>query len=282
MSEITQTRVEDAVATTNHFLESQRGASLDGDFASTQIAELTRSMAEQAEDLLTTVPHPQARDFYVPLSKHNSQKYAEAVATLAGYLVLVPSSLVEPNTAAFYPAVVSEDGIKNQSLRLHVLKQPYRQQILYGASVVLSAAGQSETKGIGDHGRKTNDSVEAEHFATLLAAGSDQSVQSAWLAGNHVNHHWRSQGNSSVTSQVSNRLFGKEIPQETITITKRQIEDGKAMLLWHEGMRDEQGKPEVAAKPGALVVMQGLGFEALRQSRPQGVDDIKRILAVSS
>ncbi|MGC1176438.1 MAG: hypothetical protein WA843_00030 [Candidatus Saccharimonadales bacterium] len=277
---ITQTRAEDAIASTNAFLGSERGASLDGDFASGQIAERVCSVAARAQDLLESVPHPKLDGLYVPLSKHNANRYGEAATVLPGYLVLVPSALVETGSSLFYPAVVSEDGIKTGDLRLHVLRQPYRQQIRYGASMILSAAGQSETAGIGEHGRKANDGVEAEHFATLLAAGSDRSVQSAWQSGQHVNHTWRGQQGNSVTAEVSKRLFGQDIPQITITITRQQIEAGQAMLLWHEGMRGEQtGQPETAAKDNALVVIQGLGYEALRANNPSGVDDVKRMMA---
>ncbi|MDB5171063.1 MAG: hypothetical protein JWO35_757 [Candidatus Saccharibacteria bacterium] len=277
---ITQVRAEDAIANTNAFLGAERGATLDGAFAGRQIAERVSSVQQRAEDLLVSVPHPKLDGLYVPLSKHNANRFSEAATVLLGHLVLVPSVLVEKDTSVFYPAVVSEDGLKTDVLRLHVLKQQYRQQIRYGASMILSAAGQSETKGIGEHGRKAGDGVEAEHFATLLAAGSDQNVQAAWQAGQHINHAWRNQQGNSVTSEVSKRLFGQEIPQETITITRQQIETGKAMLFWHEGMRDEQsGKPETAVRDNALVVIQGLGYEALRTSNPNGIDDVKRMIA---
>lgn len=280
MSEITQTRIEDAIASTNAFLSAERGASIDGDFAGRQVAERVATVSERAEAVLQSVPHPKLDGLYVPLSKHNANSFGEAAAVLPGYLVLVPSALVEQGTSVFYPAVVSEDGLKTHDIRLHVLRQPYRQQVRYGASMVLSAAGQSETKGIGEHGRKANDGVEAEHFATLLAAGSDASVQAAWQSGQHVNHTWRKQTGNSVTAEVSRRLFGSDIPQTTLTITKRQVEAGQAMLLWHEGMRDEQtGSPETATKDKALVVIQGLGYEALRSRSPQGIDNVKRLIA---
>lgn len=281
MSEIiTQTRIEDAVARTTVFLEEQRGASIDGGYASLQVAERVATVSERAEAVLQSIPHPKLNGLYVPLSKHNAGSYSEAVAVLPGYLVLVPSALVEQGTSLFYPAVVSEDGLKSDSLRLHVLRQPYRQKVRYGASMVLSAAGQSETKGVGEHGRKTNDGIEAEHFATLLAAGSDTNVQAAWQAGQHVNHTWREQAGNSVTAEVSKRLFGADMSQTTVTITRQQIEAGQAMLLWHEGMRDDQtGSPETAARDRALVVIQGLGYEALRTHNPQGLDNVKRLIS---
>lgn len=281
MSEtITKTRIEDAIASTNAFLSAERGANIDGDFAGQQVAERIVTVSERAEAVLQSVPHPRLDGLYVPLSKHNASSFGEAAAVLPGYLVLVPSALVEQGTSVFYPAVVSEDGLKTNDIRLHVLRQPYRQQVRYGASMVLSAAGQSETKGIGEHGRKANDGVEAEHFATLLAAGTDANVRAAWQSGQHINHAWRGQAGNSVTSEVSKRLFGSDIPQTTLTITRRQIEAGQAMLLWHEGMRDElSGAPETATKDKALVVIQGLGYEALRSRNPQGLDNVKRLIA---
>lgn len=277
---ITQTRIEDAIANTNAFLGAERGATIDGDFASHQVAQRVESVQDRAEAMLKSVPHPKLSGLYVPLSKHNASHYHEAAATLPGYLVLIPSALVEQGTNAFYPAVVSEDGLKTNDIRLHVLRQPYRQQVRYGTSMVLSAAGQSETKGVGAHGRKPNYGVEAEHFATLLAAGSDPNVQAAWKSGQHINHTWREQTGNSVIAEVSKRLFGADIPQATLTISQRQIEAGQAMLLWHEGMMDEQtGKPETAAKDKALVVIQGLGYEALRTRNPRSIDNVKRLIA---
>lgn len=281
MSEIiTRTRIEDAIASTNSFLHAERGTGIDGDFASYRVAERIATVSERAEAVLHSVPHPRHEGWYVPLSKHNANDFGEAAAVLPGYLVLVPSALVERGTSVFYPAVVSEDGLKTNDIRLHVLRQPYRRQVRYGAAMVLSAAAQSETKGIGEHGRKTNDGVEAEHFATLLAAGNDVSVQAAWQSGQHVNHAWRKQAGNSVIAEVSKRLFGPDIPQTTVTITERQIEAGQAMLLWHDGMRDEQtGGPETATRDKALVVIQGLGYEALRSRNPQGIDNVKRLIA---
>jgi len=281
MSEtITQTRIEDAVAHADAFLNTERGTGIDGDFASRQIAERVVSVQERAEALLFSVPHPKFDGLYVPLSKHNANRYDEATTVLPGYMVLVPSALVETGTSVFYPAVISEDGLKTQDLRLHVLRQPYRQQIRYGAAMVLSAAGQSETEGVGDHGRKTNDGIEAEHFATLLAAGGDLAVQSAWKSGRHVNHTWRQQTGNSVTTEVSKRLFGTEIPQTTLTITRQQVERGQAMLLWHEGMRNQTtGQPEAGSEDKALIVIQSLGYEALRTRNPRGLDNLKRLIA---
>lgn len=278
---LTQTRAEDAIANTNAFLGAERGAAIDGGYAGQQVAERVATVEQRAQDLLQGIPHPKADGFYVPLSKYNANNFGEAAAVLPGHLVLVPSALVETGSSVFYPAVVSEDGLKTpDSMRLHVLKQSYRQSIRYGASMVLSAAGQSETKGIGEHGRKVSDGVEAEHFATLLAAGSDSQVQTAWQSGQHINHQWRGQQSNSVTAEVSKRLFGQDIPQTTITITRQQVEVGKAMLLWHEGMRDElTGKPETATKDNALVVIQGLGYEALRTRNPQGLENVKRLIA---
>lgn len=277
-----QSRYEDAIASANAFLSYERGTETDGDFASKNVQERISSVESRAEALLASTKFPNIDGLYVSLSKHNAQSFGEAAAVLPGYMVLVPTQLVDAGSKPnFYPAVVSEDGIKTSQLRLHVLKTPYRQQISDALGVALSAAGQSETKGIGEHGRKVNDGVEAEHFATLLAAGSDPAVSTAWQRGEHINHTWRKQAGSSVTTEMSKRLFGDKIPQQTtLTITQQQIEQGKAMLLWHEGMRSEQtGKPEAATKDKALVIIQCLGYEVLRETNPQGIDTIKRLIA---
>ncbi len=281
MSEtITQTRVEDAIASANAFLSTERGASIDGDFASHQVAEQVTTVRERAEALLRSIPHPELDGLYVPLSKYNAADYNEAVAVLPGYFVLIPSALIDRGTSVFYPAVVSEDSLKSNEVRLHALRRPYRQRAHYGASMMLSAAGQSETRGIGDHGRTANDGIEAEHFATLLAAGSDTSVQAAWQSGQHINHLWRERPANSVTSEVSKRLFGDEIPLTTVTITRQQIEAGQAMLLWYDDIRDRQtGAPETATKARALETYQALGYETLRASNPRGLDAVKRLIA---
>lgn len=279
---ITQTRTEDAIAKANNFLEIERGADLDGGFAARQVTERVLTVEERARALLFSIPHPKHSGFYVPLSKYNANYFSEAAAVLPGYMVLIPSGLVEKGTSELYPAVVSEDGLKNQNIRLHVLKQPYRQGMSYGAAMILSAAGQSETKGVGEHGRTVSDGIEAEHFATLLAAGSDSRVQADWQADKHVNHTWRERSSNSVVTEVSRRLFGQDIPQATITITRRQIEKGKAMLLWHEGMRGQdsgqQGQPETATKSNALVVIQALGYEALQARGEENIDTVKKLI----
>lgn len=279
MTEITQSRMEDAVASTSAFLNTERGTGVDGAFAGEQIADRVEAVRDRVEGLLRSDPIPGRSGWYAPLSNRTVGSYEEAAAVLPGYFVLVPSALVETGVSAFYPAVVSEDGIRSGSLRLHVLKQAYRQQISSGSATILSAAGQSETKGIGDHSRAKSDGVEAEHFATLLAAGSDPGVQAAWQAGRHVNHTWRERPGNSVTAEVSQRLFGQSIPQQTITITRQDIAAGKALLLWHEGMRDGTGHPETAAKAKALVIVQSLGYEALREQNPKAIDVVKRLIA---
>jgi hypothetical protein len=280
MSEIlTQSKAEDAISITEDFLIEERGTSIDGDYASYKVAEQIATIGDRAKIVLTSTPHPNLDGLYVPLSKYNSGIYDEAATVLPGHIVLIPSALVEKGTSLLYPAVVSEDGLKTQSIRLHVLKQSYSQKIQYGTSMILSAAGQSETKGVGAHGTKSSDGIEAEHFATLLAAGGDRTVQEAWKNGTHINHAWRGNDSNSVMAEVSNRLFGTDIPQSTITITKQQIENGQAMLLWHEGMRDDSGNPETATKEKALVVIQSLGFEALHASNPRGIETVKELIA---
>lgn len=283
MTEIaTKMQIEDSVASANTFLQSQRDSSLDGSFAADQITGRVVSVAERAAAFLRAVEYKNMPGLYGVIGQTNAAQYEEAVVTLPGYMVLVPSALADLGNRAsqLLPAVVSEDGIKNNHLRLHVLMQPYRQQLRYGASLLLSAAGQSETAGIGEHGRRSDDGLEAEHFATLLTVGADPALQAGWQMGQHINHAWRTADSQSVSSQVSSRLFDSGMQQKTITISKAQVEAGKAMLFWHDGLTDAQtGKPEAATRSDALVVLQALGFEALRQREPSAVDNLKRLLA---
>lgn len=277
MTEIlSQTTMEDAVSAADGFLQRERGTSLDGAYASEQVAQRVMTVAERAEDLLTGVRHPRLPSLYVPLSKHNVVQYDEAIQVLPGHMVLVPSPLVGSSEKGFYPAVVSEDSITTRALRLHVLHQPYHLRGLgAGAATLLSAAGQSETIGVGEHGRVAGDGVEAEHFATLLTAGSDASVANAWRAGRHVNHEWRERPDNSVSTQLAQLLLGQDARQSTVTVTREQITHGRAVILWHESLRDDTGKPEAATRQGALVTLQALGHQALT---PAGVDDVKRLL----
>jgi hypothetical protein len=265
-----------AVQKLGDFLQETRGALPDGGFASEQVAERVVTVAERAENLLTSVSHPQKPGMYVPLSKYNAAHYDEAVHVLPGHLVLVPPPLVGSSEKGFYPAVVSEDGIAAKALRLHVLRQPYlfKEGLRAGPAILLSAAGQSETIGVGDHGRGIGNGVEAEHYASLLATARNAGAAAAWRAGTHVNHEWRE--HSSVPTQFARLLLGQEAQQSTLTITREQITEGQAMILWHESLRDATGRPEAATRDGALVTLQALGYTALS---PDAVDNVKRSLA---
>lgn len=274
---------------TADFLEHERGADIDGAETADVVRERIISIEDAAEDLLTGIPHPKQDKFYVPLSAYNANRFDEVAETLADYFILVPSALVNPQApSAFYPAVISERGMADRShikgqdanvLRLQVLQHPFRrEQIAYGGAVLLAAAGQSETEGVGKHGHDGGDGVEAEHFQTLMAVGSDPSIQAAWAKGDHINHSWAGQPHTSVASQVSRRLHGKDAPQETITITRLQVENREAQLLWHEEMRDDDGKPLNASRKNALVIAQAMSFEAIAE-QPARLDNLKRMIA---
>lgn len=279
-NKITQTRSEVAIDHANTFLATERAATIDGGFAASQIATRVMTAAEHAEDLLTSVPHPKLDGLYIPLSSSNANRYDEVVAALPGHLVLVPSAMVDTKPSAFYPAVVSEDSLASGKIRLHILQQPYRQAVQYGASLVLSAAGQSETGGIGSHDRNKVVGVEAEHFSTLTAASADPGVKEEWKAGVHINHDWRKNPKGSVNAEVSARLFGQEIPQTTRTITKEQIVAKQAIIFWHAGMRDnDTGMPETATRANALVAMQALSYEQVSIRNPKALDTLKELIS---
>lgn len=275
---LTQNKADDVISAAQDFMQSERNAPLDGGFASQRVAERIVDVGEQAATLLRARPVANCPGLYEPLGQGNADQYDTAAAILPGHMVLVPSTLVEYGASQFYPAVVSEDGIKTGLLRLHVLRRPYQQHLGYGAAMILSAAGQAETQGVGEHRSDLKGGVEAEHFATLLAAGSDADVRAGWRSGHHINHDWRQQPRNSVTTAMSQRLF-EDIPQSTITITKAQIQSGQARLFWHERMRDERNMPETATRKNALIVVQGLGFTALRQRGSQAVDAVKELIS---
>lgn len=278
MTEIfTRAEREDAIAKADTFLHHERGVSLDGSDAGHAVEALL-SPEEEAEQFLTAIRHPRYEGLYVPLSKLNSDAFDNATALLAGRLVLVPSGMLHTGESHFYPAVVSPDSLLSSDLRMHILQQPYRPEHRTVASFVLSAAGQSETPEVGKH-TKNNDGIEAEHFATLLTAGADATVANAWRNGVHSNHSWREDPKNSVTSTLIRTVFGKQIPQTTLTITREDVVTGKALVLWHEGLRDQDsGAPESATHSNALVALQGLGFLALRDTRPSGIATVKSLL----
>lgn len=280
--QLSRTILEDAAASAETFLKTN----LDGGFATQAIAGRVEPLAESAEALLRSVPYPGQAGLYVALSKHNANQYAQAVLALPGHVTLIPSMLVGDEIPALYPAVVSEDGIKSSKLRLHVLKQAYDHQhgLGYSAAMLLSAAGQSETPGVGQHSSARSDGVEAEHFSSLLVAGNNARVRAAWQSGGeHINHAWRQRANDSVLTELSDSLLSADMSLKTITITETQVKDGQAALFWHEGMRNaETGRPETATRKDALVVVQGLGYEALRNTNRQGLDVVKRLLDENS
>lgn len=272
----TPSRAEDAIAATSDFLSTELGATIDGEQAAAQVAEHLSSVQDRAKALLQAIPHPTLgkQGLYVPLSKYNATSYDEAVAVLPGHLVLLPSAIIDPGTTELYSAMVSEDGIALRKLRLHVLRQPYHRDASYGAGVMLAAAGQSETKGVGMHGKKSSDGLEAEHFPTLLAAGTDPALQAAWKNGSHINHKWRENDQNSVFRQVTSLLFTENTPPATVTVTRQDIEAGKKMLLWDIDLLDEANKtPANAGKEKALVLYQALAFQAMlgvSAENPQG------------
>ncbi len=290
---ITQTRIEDAIDETNSFLQYERNTDVDkgsgvevdekGDIltADKQLERRILTTEDVAEELLTARPIAKMDGFYAPLSSENPEDFPLIAKTFPGRIVLVPAVLAGDKVSALYPAVVSEQDATSSNIRLHVFKQAYRQTLTSSAGVILSAGGQSETAGIGRHGHGVGDELEAEHFATIIAASSDDAVREAWQDNKHINHKWRKEPDNSVTTQMSKRLFGDEIPQSTISISKQAIVEGGAALLWHKGMRDQStGAPESATRPDALEVMQALGFQALKEKDPKnGLDNVKKMVS---
>lgn len=275
MTEATLTQMHDAIAETNDFLFYERGETLDGAGAASSVEAAVITVEQQAHDLLFAQPFPNKPGYYVPLSMHNASQFELARQVLPGYAVLVPSVIAGYSSSEFFPAIVSEDSAKREGIRLHILCQPYRNEMLHGTSVTLSGVGQSETTGVGvSHG-----ATEPEHLATLLAASDDATVRARWERGDHINHEWRDSPTSSVVSEVSNRLFKGESPRVTKTISRADIDANRAILLWHEGLRNTvTGKPETATRTDALVILQGLGFQALKKHKPQAIDDLKSML----
>lgn len=275
---ITPGRIEDAIDATNSFISQQRGAPLDGGFAGQQLHERIRSTAERAQQLLTETAHPNHSGLYVPLHSKNEHRFSEAMNVLPGHIVLLPSRTIDKQGSAFYPAVVSEDSLAHNALRLHVIRQPYQQKLLGSTRTLLSGAAQAETAGIGNHGRTPTDGVEAEHFTTLLTISGNERMRSQWASGNHINHTWRQHEQTSVTSEMHRQLFSDEIPQTTITISQQDIASGTTALFWHDSLRDDNGYPEHAGKQDALIIVQALGFQALKDKRPKAINAVKEML----
>lgn len=298
MEDITKTKFEDAAEQAETFLDQERNVSLDGSFAADTVLDTVDNTKDTANAVLRANEVGKTPDLFVPLSKRNAHEFELVAETLPGYVVLVPSSLVgKPEDKAFYPAIISADKASGQhqcapgcshdhhhherdEIRLHVLQHKFGFQgaLGEGAKTILSAAVQSETEGIGDHGRLDTDGVEAEHFPTLLAISSDPILQARWQAGHHVNHTWREQKDTSVLTQVNHTLLGSEVPQATISITRSDVEAGKAAIFWHPALEAEHGA-ETGTKPNALVLVQALGYSSLVGKNPNAIDNVRRILS---
>lgn len=293
--DLNQERIEGAVSAANDFLQAQLGASLDGDPAARKFEERMLSVGERAMALLRAIPHPKYEGYYVPLSKYNvtgqaTADFDEAAATLPGYRVLLPGPLVGVKSNDFFPAVVSEDGLKEPgTLRLHVHGYPYRRRttedgretfLSDSARVYLAGAGQSETKDIGEDGTHgSNDALEAGHFPTIIAAGMDSTILEAWQAGSHINHAWRESPDNSAIVETSKRLGGPI--RKTVTITRDAIARGDATIWWHKDLDEKETNdkgPDLKPKSSALVVVQALGFEELKRRNPKGLETVKRLI----
>lgn len=267
---------EDKIAEANSFLEIYTGDTLDGNFASGVLHDQVLWQADDVRQLLRAAPINSMDAFTIPLGAHNSKNIESVTHILEGCVVLVPSGLVSKGVSELYPAVIAK-SLAPKTVRLHVLDMPYRAKLQEGAAKILSAASQYEVAGIGEHdsGRVAKDSVEAEHFLTLLTAGTDDAVRATWQAGEHPNARWRNGEDAagataagSVLAEVSKRLLGNDFKLHTISITESQLALGEACVLWHEGLEaDNTVGVEIGDRPNALLVVQGLGHSAVKQAK---------------
>ncbi|MGH7234044.1 MAG: hypothetical protein ACREF7_01190, partial [Candidatus Saccharimonadales bacterium] len=201
----------------------------------------------------------------------------ETNAKLAGRVVIAP--FPEGGKLSLYPAVVSVDGITNPSiLKLHILKNPFRLGgLTEDQRISLSAAAQAETKSVGQHGRTTKDSVEAEHFITVMQASLTPSMGNQWRNGQHPNHAWRQRSSIldvvSTTTQEAPAL----LPEKITTISLNADNRPKGFTLyWHEDLQAGDSRIEAGDKAKAMVLAQGIGYLTIMDLGK--LDTLKRLV----
>jgi hypothetical protein len=292
MQEFSPTQIDTAINYADDLLRRERGVALDGAHAAADLHEHVLTVEQDAEDLLTASPTSDP-DYHVVLSSRNTADFARAATSLRGYNVLIPSTLVEKgNGSAFYRATIGEAD-ENDALRLHVFCAPFRtaQPLSLAAETILSAAVEAEVGGLAAHGaRRQGDEISAPHLLTLLSAAADPRIADAWQRGAHVDEAWRTQHRqpsyggaplpaASATAEMHTRLISDVVREATVVLSAEDFASQRAVLLWHASMRDQDGRPETAAKPDALVVAQAVGMQALReQYGARAIDTVKRLI----
>lgn len=290
--ELTQTQVADAVGFADHFMAETAGTILDGADAAVQLERQVKTAEEVAEELLNDSPGISGQPAYhAVLGRHNPQRFDEALTSLPGYTVLIPSRMVAPDEPAGYYRAAVMGNDPSGAIRLHVYCAQFQAKFGLPLSIdtTLSAASQSEVVSVQAHGeRRRGDEVASEHVATLAAAAVDPLIERRWRQGDHVDQQWRTQhlqaspdGRSpapatSVTAEMNRRLNDGKSPEVTVMVTREEIRTGRKLLLWHESMRDENGRPETSARPNALVTVQALAVQALKDKGRLTV--VKRLL----
>lgn len=260
------TRFEDGTAAVTTFLEAERG-SVDGNQTQQELlGVMTPEAAAFAFVSDGTRLNPQG--YYEVLRPDDSlARFQEANAKLAGRVVIAP--FPEGGKLSLYPAVVSIDGLADPStLKLHILKSPFRLGgLTEDQRINLSAAAQAETQSVGQHGRTTKDSVEAEHFITVMQAAIAPSVGNQWRSGQHPNHAWRQRTSVLDVVSTTSREAPALLPDKITTISLSAGNRPKGFTLyWHEALQAGDRKVEAGDKPKAMVLAQGIGYLTVMDS----------------
>ena len=211
---LTPDTTDDLIELGNEFLQTEREVDLDsGDSAVSETNEQIYSVEDAARDLLRDdsidLDASGLPGFRAVLSGPNANKFELVAATLPGYDVLIPSSLVpagDPKDSdkmmpggSFMPGKVSPES-DTDTITIRVMAHPFHvsEGLPFGARLLTDGAVKYEHPSIGQHddeadsadgseehahegetGKDPNE-VEAEHLPTLFLAGVDVSVRQVW------------------------------------------------------------------------------------------------------
>ena len=274
--ETTVGQIEEGTGELTSFLGSERGGA-DGWDASINLAKVV-SPERAAYEFAADVTRLNQFGYYEIL-RHDDEvgRVGQFNRFMAGRIVIAPS--IRGGRMQLFPAVVSLKSIGDPSnLRLHVLEKPLQADGLTEVQrISLSAAAQSETEGIGQHGRVTDDRVEAEHFLTVMRAAIDPVTARVWSSGTHPNHTWRQQASVLDVVSTPTQQAPSLMPSRIKTVNFKGGLPTGYRLYWHDSLTSGDKSVETGNRANALVHAQGLGYLTLKDTG--NVDNLRRLIA---
>ncbi|HVS78754.1 MAG TPA: hypothetical protein VHD84_00480 [Candidatus Saccharimonadales bacterium] len=271
-TELSSSQITDEIGRSQEFVIAERGQ-IDQIDAAANLAGMV-SPQQAAYEFARDPSRQNKRGFYEILRHNDGPDRLAAFRThMAGRMVIVLK------LAHLFPAVVSVDKDQTAAIKLHIFENLWRPGGLTALQrYVLSGTAQAETKGVGEHGRLSDDKVEAEHFLGLLNGAARISEATTWRRGIHPNHSYRG-NNSSVPSRLSEATAESPglIPGGTITTVSFSRLPAPQVIYWHEDLLSERGI-ETGDQPDALKALQGLGYISLLEQKKD--DNLRALLAV--